>query len=134
MKKKEVNEVVLDYKSLYEGMSKKLLAMSEKVVSLEKENKNLKMTIGGFQSSNARYKKENATLKAKLEDTEKSFRQFVKTNNEEQEAKKIRVQNLEKKLAEEKLRVTEVSREMTFYKENYEYFKKLPWYKRIIAR
>lgn len=147
-KKKET-----DYKLLYHELLEKY---NEDIARLTKEKNNeiasLRHTIGGYITQSARAKNEIANLKADYELAKKSVSDLTKVSLEnkamvkecitrEQELEEsykeqIRVfehqiHKLTEDLADIKTQKNEAERTMIFYKENYEYFKSLPWYKRI---
>lgn len=118
----------------------------------KKENASLRHTIGGYITQMARAKKEISNLKADYELAKKSVNDLTKVSLEnkamvkecitrEQETEEsykelTRVKDnyilkLTEDLADIKTQKDEAERTMIFYKENYEYFKSLPWYKRI---
>lgn len=126
--------------------------IKETIDSLKKENASLRHTIGGYITQMARAKKELSNLKADYELAKKSVNDLTKvslenkamvkeciTREEEMEEsykEQIRVLDrqilkLTEDLADKKTQKDEAERTMIFYKENYEYFKSLPWYKRI---
>ena len=118
----------------------------------KKEITSLRRTIGGYITQAARTKKELANVKADYELAKKSVSDLTKVSlenkamvkecitreqeTEESYKEQIRVLDhqilkLTEDLADQKIRTEEAERTMLFYKENYNYFKSLPWYKRI---
>lgn len=118
----------------------------------KKEITSLRRTIGGYITQMARAKKELSNLKADYELAKKSVNDLTKVSlenkamvkecitreqeTEESYKEQIRVLDhqilkLTEDLADIKTQKDEAERTMIFYKENYEYFKSLPWYKRI---
>ena len=156
-KKKET-----DYKLLYHELLEKSNEvfnendlLKEANDAAKKEIATLKQTIGGYITQAARTKKELANLKADYELAKKSVNDITKVSLENKAMVKeciTREQEMEEKHKEELLALThqigkltssleehkkqkeEAERTMLFYKENYNYLKNLPWYKRIFAK
>lgn len=123
--------------------------------SAKKEITSLRHTIGGYITQMARAKKEISNLKA---DYELAFKSVERLKNESLENKakvkecniasqklkdeydeqirelKRKIVVLKNDIENEKIHTNEAERTLDFYKNNYEYFKNLPWYKRIFAK
>lgn len=156
-KKKET-----DYKLLYHELLEKSDEvfnendlLKEENDAAKKEIATLKQTIGGYITQATKTKKELANLKADYELAKKSVNDLTKVSLENKAMVKeciTREQEMEEKHKEELLALThqigkltssleeqkkqkeEAERTMLFYKENYNYLKNLPWYKRIFAK
>lgn len=121
----------------------------------KKEITSLRHTIGGYITQAARTKKELANLKADYELAKKSVSDLTKVSlenkamvkecvNREKEMEEnyneqikeldYQIVKLTEDLADQKKRRDEMERMKTFYKENYEYYKNMPWYKRIFVK
>lgn len=153
------HELLEKYDEMCEQLENKLFdanseidVIKETIDSLKKENASLRHTIGGYITQMARAKKELSNLKADYELAKKSVNDLTKVSlenkakvkecitreqeTEESYKEQIRVLDhqilkLTEDLADMKTQKDEAERTMIFYKENYEYFKSLPWYKRI---
>jgi len=121
----------------------------------KKEITSLRHTIGGYITQAARTKKELANLKADYELAKKSVSDLTKVSlenkamvkecvNREKEMEESYNEHIKEldhqiikltgDLADQKKRRDEMERMKTFYKENYEYYKNMPWYKRIFVK
>lgn len=121
----------------------------------KKEITSLRHTIGGYITQAARAKKEISNLKADYELAKKSVSDLTKVSlenkakvkecniasqklkdeyDEQIRELKRKIVVLENDIENEKIHTNEAERTLDFYKNNYEYFKNLPWYKRIFAK
>jgi ribosomal protein S17E len=123
--------------------------------SAKKEITSLRHTIGGYITQMARARKEISNLKADYELAKKSVsdltkfslenkakvKECIKMEQEMDEKYKEQIRELDHRiikltddLSKQKKLTHEAEREKLFYKENYEYYKSLPWYKRLFVK
>lgn len=123
--------------------------------SAKKEITSLRHTIGGYITQAARAKKELAELNSDYEMAKKSVEELTKLSldnkallkdcvissqklkdeyDEQIRELKRKIVVLENDIENEKIHTNEAERTLAFYKNNYEYFKNMPWYKRIFAK
>lgn len=123
--------------------------------SAKKEIATLRQTIGGYITQAAKAKKEIAELRSDYEAAKKSINDLTKVSLENkamvkgcitkaqelEEAHcqeindwKRKVATLENELSIQRALTDKVERSAKFYKENYDYFIKLPWYKRLFVK
>lgn len=156
------NKKKKDYKLLYHELLEKsdevfkendLLKSANDAA--KKEIATLEQTIGGYITQAAKTKNELANLKVDYELAKKSVSDLTKVSlenkamvkecitreedmkNEHYEDVKTlthQIQKLSTLLEEQKKCNEETTRTMLFYKENYNYLKNLPWYKRIFVK
>ena len=144
MKTKKETDYKLLYHELLEDYQRK-----------EAEITSLKRRIGGYITQSSKIKNKLAELEADYDAAKKSVNSLTQVSLEnkamvkecitrEQEMEEsykeqIRVKDhhilkLTEDLADQKIRNEEAERTMLFYKGNYNYFKNLPWYKRLFVK
>lgn len=137
-----------DYELLYYELLKDYQKKEEEITSLKRR-------IGGYATQSAKMKDKLAGLEADYEAAKKSVnsltqvslenkamvKECIKREQEMEENYKEQMRELDHQIikltediCEQKKLTNEAERERLFYKENYEFFIKLPWYKRLFVK
>ena len=123
--------------------------------SAKKEITSLRHTIGGYITHTAKMKKDLSNLRTDYEVSKKSINELTQELIKKTASIKDKIIEAQQLQEEHKKEVLKLSGEITkltnefknqekayfemerlkdFYKNNYEYFKSLPWYKRILVK
>ena len=156
------HELLEKYNEMFDNLTQQVVdaydengVLKDSNETMKKEIAKLRQTIGGYTTQLTRTKKELVNIKADYELAKKSVsdltkvslenkamvKECIKREQEMEENHKEQIMELDHQiikltedLSEQKKLTHEAERGRLFYKKNYEYYKSLPWYKKIFFK
>lgn len=156
------HELLEKYDEMFDNLTQQVVdaydendVLKDSNETMKKEIAKLRQTIGGYTTQLTRTKKELVNIRADHELAKKSVsdltkvslenkamvKECIKREQEMEENYKEQMRELDHQIikltedvSEQKQLTYEAERERLFYKENYEFYIKLPWFKRLFVK